>query len=50
MLFMKGAPDEPKCGFSRTMVGLLNEQKIKFSTFNILADDEVRQGVLQYMY
>eukprot|EP00043_Microstomoeca_roanoka_P016683 m.171815 g.171815 ORF g.171815 m.171815 type:complete len:364 (-) comp16507_c2_seq2:174-1265(-) len=45
MLFMKGTADEPQCGFSRRMVELLRAQDAEFSTFNILADDEVRQGL-----
>lgn len=42
MLFMKGNPSEPKCGFSRQVVALLNEEKIQFGTFDILNDEEVR--------
>jgi len=45
MLFMKGTPSDPKCGFSRKMVNLLQESKIKFSTFDILSDTEVRDGL-----
>ncbi|CAM9177426.1 unnamed protein product [Ectocarpus sp. 13 AM-2016] len=45
MLFMKGNPDSPQCGFSRTAVGLLREVGVEFGTFDILADDEVRQGL-----
>jgi Grx4 family monothiol glutaredoxin len=45
MLFMKGDRHSPKCGFSRTMVGILNDEGIKYSTFDILEDDEVRQGL-----
>jgi len=48
MLFMKGNPDTPKCGFSGKIVGLLTEHDIKFSTFDILEDDEVRQGLKEY--
>jgi Glutaredoxin len=36
MLFMKGNPAEPRCGFSRTIVALLQEQGFEFSTFDIL--------------
>jgi glutaredoxin-related protein len=36
MLFMKGNPSEPRCGFSRTIVALLQEQGFEFSTFDIL--------------
>jgi glutaredoxin-related protein len=42
MLFMKGNPTQPKCGFSRQIVGILQDQKLKFETFDILEDEEVR--------
>jgi glutaredoxin-related protein len=45
MLFMKGTPDAPRCGFSRKMVNLLNDQGVKFSSFDILSDESVRQGI-----
>ena len=45
MLFMKGTPSAPQCGFSRQLVGLLREQGVRYGFFNILADDEVRQGL-----
>ncbi|KAE8590276.1 hypothetical protein XENTR_v10018003 [Xenopus tropicalis] len=45
MLFMKGSPQEPRCGFSRQIVALLNDQKVQFSSFDILSDEEVRQGL-----
>ncbi|XP_021961088.1 glutaredoxin 3 [Folsomia candida] len=48
MLFMKGTPSEPQCGFSRTIVGLLNETEVPYSTFNILADNEIREGLKVY--
>ena len=48
MLFMKGVPTDPKCGFSRTMVGILNENGIKYGHFNILADNEVREGLKKF--
>ena len=48
MLFMKGTPSSPQCGFSRQMVGLLRENSVKYGFFNILADDEVRQGLKEY--
>lgn len=44
MLFMKGNPSDPKCGFSRQMVALLNEDNIQYGTFDILNDDEVRRA------
>lgn len=45
VLFMKGSPDAPRCGFSRKIVGLLRDQGVDFTHFDILADDDVRQGV-----
>eukprot|EP00903_Cladosiphon_okamuranus_P009420 g8984.t1 len=45
MLFMKGTPDSPQCGFSRTAVGILRDEGVDFGSFNILEDDEVRQGL-----
>lgn len=48
MLFMKGTPSAPKCGFSRQMVALLREHQVRYGFFNILADDEVREGLKEY--
>lgn len=48
MLFMKGTPSAPQCGFSRQTVGLLRERGIRYGFFNILADDEVRQGLKEF--
>ncbi|EXJ58443.1 hypothetical protein A1O7_05868 [Cladophialophora yegresii CBS 114405] len=45
MLFMKGTPSAPQCGFSRQLVSILRENQVKYGFFNILADDEVRQGL-----
>ena len=45
---MKGTPETPRCGFSRTAVELLQGAKITFSTFDILGDEEVRQGLKKY--
>ena len=45
VLFMKGNPDEPRCGFSRQAIELLRGAKVQFSTFDILKDEEVRQGL-----
>lgn len=45
VLFMKGSPDAPRCGFSRKICGLLRDNKISFSHFDILTDEAVRQGL-----
>jgi len=48
MLFMKGTPSAPQCGFSRQTVGLLRDRNIRYGFFNILADDDVRQGLKEF--
>lgn len=48
MVFMKGTAQEPRCGFSRQLVELLKGRNIQFSTFDILSDEEVRQGLKTY--
>jgi Grx4 family monothiol glutaredoxin len=48
MLFMKGTPSAPQCGFSRQLVALLRENNVRYGFFNILADDEVRQGLKEF--
>lgn len=45
MLFMKGRPDAPRCGFSRQAVEVLKEQEVPFGSFDILSDEDVRQGL-----
>ena len=48
MLFMKGTPSGPQCGFSRQLVGILRERSVKYGFFNILADEDVRQGLKEF--
>nr|CAX74471.1 thioredoxin-like 2 [Schistosoma japonicum] len=48
MLFMKGSPEEPRCGFSRQIISILRSNNAKFGTFDILQDEEVRQGLKSY--
>ena len=48
MLYMKGTPDAPQCGFSAQVVGILKTYNVPFQTFNIFDDEEVRQGVKEY--
>uniref|UniRef100_A0A914HHT3 Thioredoxin domain-containing protein n=1 Tax=Globodera rostochiensis TaxID=31243 RepID=A0A914HHT3_GLORO len=47
-LFMKGSPDAPRCGFSRQIVELLRDRNVDFWTFDILEDEQVRQGLKDY--
>ncbi|CCF55674.1 hypothetical protein KAFR_0A02360 [Kazachstania africana CBS 2517] len=48
MLFMKGNPSEPKCGFSRQIVGILREHQVRFGFFDILKDDAIRQSMKKF--
>jgi len=45
VLFMKGNPDQPRCGFSKKTVALLREHNVEFSSFDILSDESVRSGL-----
>ncbi|KAL8711295.1 MAG: hypothetical protein Q9220_004192 [cf. Caloplaca sp. 1 TL-2023] len=50
VLFMKGTPETPQCGFSRASIQILGLQGVdpnKFAAFNVLEDEELRQGELQ---
>lgn len=48
MIFMKGNPAEPKCGFSRTLIQILSETELSYDTFDIFSDDDVRQGLKKF--
>lgn len=48
VLFMKGTPDFPQCGFSGQVVHILKACDVKFSAVNVLADPEIRQGIKDY--
>lgn len=48
MLFIKGTPDEPRCGFSRSAVKLFRDEEIAFQYFDVLSDKEVREGLKKF--
>lgn len=51
MLFMKGTPDLPQCGFSRAVCQILEVQGVaadKIKAFNCLEDQELREGIKEY--
>ena len=48
VLFMKGTPVFPQCGFSAAVVGVLSHVGVQFKGINVLEDDEVRQGIKDY--
>ena len=48
MLFMKGTPVFPQCGFSARVVDILTKVGVKFATVNVLESDEMREGIKKY--
>ncbi len=48
LLFMKGTPVFPQCGFSAATVECLSELGVKFASVNILADPDIRQGIKEF--
>ena len=44
-LFMKGTPDAPQCGFSATVVKILQRLEVDFKGVNVLADQNLREGI-----
>ena len=48
ILFMKGTPASPQCGFSRQACHLLDEHKIKYEYFDVLADQTIREQLKKY--
>ena len=48
VLFMKGTPVFPQCGFSAAVVGVLSHLGVKFRGVNVLEDDSIREGIKAY--
>lgn len=48
VLFMKGSPSFPQCGFSARAVAILREVGAEFSSVDVLSDEEIRQGIKEY--
>ena len=48
VLFMKGTPMFPQCGFSAAVVQILSQLEVKFKSVDVLADDAVRSGIKQF--
>ncbi|MEZ6029936.1 MAG: Grx4 family monothiol glutaredoxin [Hyphomonadaceae bacterium] len=47
-LFMKGTPTFPQCGFSATVVSILDHMGVQYDSANILEDAELRQGIKDF--
>ena len=48
LLFMKGTPGFPQCGFSAVTVQILSHIGVKFKAINVLEDPEIREGIKAY--
>ena len=48
MVFMKGNKLMPQCGFSNNVVQILNTLGVPFETLDVLADQDIRQGIKEY--
>ena len=45
MLFMKGEPKSPQCGFSYRVIQILDHLSIPYESFDVLSDEGIRQGI-----
>jgi len=48
VLFMKGTPAMPQCGFSATVIHVLDHLGVKYKAVNVLADPEIRNGIKEF--
>ena len=48
LLFKKGSPEQPQCGFSGQVVQMLNYLQVDFNSVNVLADEEIRSGIKEF--
>ena len=48
VLFMKGSPMFPQCGFSAAVAGALSQIEVKFKGVNVLEDAEIREGIKEF--
>lgn len=48
VLFMKGTSEQPQCGFSNTVVRILDHIGVEYHDVNVLADENVRQGIKDF--
>ncbi|KAJ8913039.1 hypothetical protein NQ315_002055 [Exocentrus adspersus] len=48
VVFMKGVPEQPQCGFSNAVVQVLRMHGVNYDAYNVLQDDSLRQGIKEY--
>jgi len=48
LIYMKGTPSFPMCGFSAATIDVFNELGVKYETVDVLADPEIREGIKRF--
>jgi monothiol glutaredoxin len=48
ILYMKGTPDFPMCGFSAATIQVLDSYKVEYASVNVLDNPEIREGIKRY--
>ena len=48
LIYMKGSPETPQCGFSAALVEILSQMEVKFKGIDVLADPDLREAVKQF--
>ncbi len=48
ILFMKGTPEFPQCGFSQRVAAILDRCGVEYAAVNVLLDDAIREGIKRY--
>lgn len=48
ILFMKGTPDFPQCGFSNVVANIMKDSGVAFAAFDVLSDMTIREGIKQF--
>ena len=48
LLFVKGSPQAPQCGFSKTVMDIFDELGVAYKTVDVLSDPEIRDGIKKY--
>ena len=48
VLFMKGTPEAPQCGFSMAVTNILKHLKVNFQSINVLESNDIRQGIKDF--
>ncbi|KAA0199006.1 Glutaredoxin-like 5 [Hyalella azteca] len=48
VVFMKGTPDNPRCGFSNAVVQIMRMHGVQYDSYNVLDDEKIRQGIKEF--